>query len=698
MERDTIHRILLSSGHDPAAEQLLNQLRRAGLSVQGRDQSAIGELTDTLASEPWHLIIAFSGNAHAPVTDILAHLQETRLDIPCIVIDNQPGLCPVSATLQQGAADVFALDFLLQHEAGQQHFIHRVRRELQQLDERREKRQLTVSLREIRQHYHRLLDHTSDPVVWLSDGLYQYCNKAWLDFLGYGQADDLLHTPFLDQVAEPDVEPVRSFLRAALNPETGTRPEEFCALKIRHRDGSTIPVEMECTVIHQQDERSLQVRLRPATGITDHRNATDEMAGRDLITGLPARKRMLDAITLQISRAVYEGETATLVVLELEDLNAVRSVMGRADSNLVLSDFTSEMRNCCPEEAHCGRISDSGFAVILSGQSGPESFLEQIPGLNRVLQRLLPDQLDCRLSAGTAVISGESADAEALLVRAQHNRVARLNQRADPSSVKRQHRQLDQLARALDGDGLTLVFQPIVSLREDEQERYEVRVRLHDGEQMIPAAEFLETAIQHGLGAKLDRHVLDKALDLLTDSDNQELRLFINITLNTITDGSLLNWLAGELRRRRLPARRLILQISEIDALSATREVESFCRHLHELDIGISIAHFGCAMDPLSYLKPVGAAYVKLDHSLLSGIDQDARQRDRLQHLVHDLHAQGILVIAPVVERMEMLPLLWQARVNFVQGNALREPSAALDFGFVQDQEITLDSPSGHSA
>lgn len=696
MERESIYRILLTSGNDPAAEQLLNLLRRAGLSVQGRDITAEETLTDTLASEPWHLILAFSANRQPAVNSILAHLQETLLDIPCIVIDNDPTRAGADS-LTRGAADVFDIDALLQ-EGGQQHFVHRVQRELQQIGERRERRRLAVALQEIEQHYHHLLDNTTDPVAWLSDGLYQYCNPAWLDFLGHEEADELLYTPLLDQVAESDVDPTRHCLRKVMDPQ-GTEPADTrCTLKMRHRDGSMIPVELDCTVINHQGERTLQIHLSPATGTTSERNATHDLAGRDLVTGLPARKRMLDAITRQVSRAVYDGETATLVVLELENFDAVKSVTGRGDSNLILSDFTGELRRLSPPEAHCGRISDSGFAVLLPGNSGPDALLEQVPELNRILQELLPDRLQCRLTAGMAIISGESADAETLLVRAQHNRVLRINQRTELGTEARQHRQLAQIRKALDEDGLSLVYQPVVSLREDGLERYEVRVRLRDGKQLIPPAEFLETVTQHGMGAELDRRVISKTLDLLASGEHENLRLFLNVTLNSVTDSALLGWLAEALRERRLPARLLILQVSEIDALSAPRHVEAFCERLHELDLGVSITHFGGAMDPFQYLKPLSAAYIKLDRSLLSGIDRDAGQRDRLQQLVKGLHARGILAIAPMVERMELLPLLWQSKVNFVQGNVLREPSAALDFGFVQDEEITLRSPTGRSA
>jgi EAL domain-containing protein (putative c-di-GMP-specific phosphodiesterase class I) len=80
---------------------------------------------------------------------------------------------------------------------------------------------------------------------------------------------------------------------------------------------------------------------------------------------------------------------------------------------------------------------------------------------------------------------------------------------------------------------------------------------------------------------------------------------------------------------------------------------------------------------------------VKLDRSLLQNIDVDTRQRERLHEVVGTLHGQGISVIAPMIEDIKLLPMLWQAKVNFVQGNCLQQAADRMDFGVFNEEELS---------
>jgi len=209
---------------------------------------------------------------------------------------------------------------------------------------------------------------------------------------------------------------------------------------------------------------------------------------------------------------------------------------------------------------------------------------------------------------------------------------------------------------------------------------------------MIYPPRFLQLANQHGLGEKIDRWVAEKSLQVLQERNNPGLQLIINLTHNSIASPDFLPWLQQHMHERRQSAEHIVLQISELDIVSSPDEVNHFCQQLQQLRIDLSVTHFGCTLTPFKYLPHEGAVYVKLDKSLLDDIGLNLVQRDKLNTTVDALHAKGLLVIAPMIDQINLLPLLWQANVNFVQGNFLQEPSDKLDFSFVQDEELTLDS------
>ena len=250
----------------------------------------------------------------------------------------------------------------------------------------------------------------------------------------------------------------------------------------------------------------------------------------------------------------------------------------------------------------------------------------------------------------------------------------------------------ERLQNAFEQEDFLLVFQPVVNLKEDGVERYEVRIRLQDNENLIYPPRFLELANQHGLGERIDRWVCSQSLSLLRTRNSEALKLTINLTHNSIVSSEFLPWLLKAMHQENIAADQISLQISELDIASSPTQVQKFCEQMKSFGFILSITHYGCTFSPSNTIPLEMASIVKLDRSLLDKIDTDLEQREKLNATVSSLHARGLLVIAPMIDKIDLLPYLWKANINFVQGNCLQEPSENMDFSFVQDEELTLDS------
>jgi len=385
--------------------------------------------------------------------------------------------------------------------------------------------------------------------------------------------------------------------------------------------------------------------------------------------------------------------------VRLQGFDDYLTLTGRSAANFTLMDTTSLLRQSAPADAllaHCGH---GEFTLLISGPDNAaqaHQLQSEAAALDARLQASLPAGTDLRLSIGSTFINELTPSAETALDRARHNLTVRENSNPaaatpeDPYGTPEQ--MFQRLEEAFAHEDFILVFQPIVSLKEDGLERYEVRIRLQDHGMLIYPPRFLELANQHGLGEQIDRWVWSKSLQLLHERQNPALKLTLNLTHNSVISEEFLPWLQQQMLALRIRAGQLNLQISELDVVSSPSHVARFCSQLRALDIPLSITHYGCTLQPGQYPTLDDADYVKLDKSLLNGIGQDATRRERLNTTVKSLHARGLLVIAPMIDEIELLPLLWQASVNFVQGNCLQEPSASMDFSFVQDEEITLNS------
>ena len=50
--------------------------------------------------------------------------------------------------------------------------------------------------------------------------------------------------------------------------------------------------------------------------------------------------------------------------------------------------------------------------------------------------------------------------------------------------------------------------------------------------------------------------------------------------------------------------------------------------------------------------------------------------------MVGTLHGMGKLTIVPYVDSATMMPTLWQAGVNYIQGHYLQSPSDSMNYDF----------------
>jgi EAL domain-containing protein (putative c-di-GMP-specific phosphodiesterase class I) len=244
---------------------------------------------------------------------------------------------------------------------------------------------------------------------------------------------------------------------------------------------------------------------------------------------------------------------------------------------------------------------------------------------------------------------------------------------------------------ALQSSSFGLLFQATLCFKNDDLKHFEIRSQFRDEEgSKLPSELVFESAIQNALGEQLDRRVILEALKTLGLTRNQQLRFTINLTQNSIVSADFFPWLESVLKNYPALSGQLVFQLSEIDILIAQHHMEYFCQMLSQLDIRLSISNFGCTLDPFRYLSLLRAHYVKLDVSLLKKLGREHIRQQNLISLVSEIQDNGLQVIAPLIERSSFLPLLWQAGIEFAQGNVIHKPEQKLNLQLLEHEEITI--------
>tara|TARA_B110000285_G_scaffold170216_1_gene190468 strand:- start:192 stop:584 length:393 start_codon:yes stop_codon:yes gene_type:complete len=126
----------------------------------------------------------------------------------------------------------------------------------------------------------------------------------------------------------------------------------------------------------------------------------------------------------------------------------------------------------------------------------------------------------------------------------------------------------------------------------------------------------------------------------------------------------------------------LIFQFREIDAVRHLNQAAAISDQMKKVNGQISIANFGLAINPLKTLERVAVDFVKIDRLIVEKLDQSGDGKAEFQALMGGMTGTGVDVIVPFVEKANILPILWQQGVQYIQGHYVKKPSFEMDYDF----------------
>lgn len=242
---------------------------------------------------------------------------------------------------------------------------------------------------------------------------------------------------------------------------------------------------------------------------------------------------------------------------------------------------------------------------------------------------------------------------------------------------------VERIRIALNGSGFQLLFQPIVSLRGQEEEQFQVLLRLQGDDQRVhTAAEVIPAAKRSGLIGAVDRWVLERCAHLIGNRSRcgRSPRLFVTQSLDSMRDPASPGWLRALLERHQISGDTVSVELHARDATSALADVKRYVIAMKEVGASLTLSGFEAGEAGERLMQALPADYIKLAPRYLRF--GDAAISSELRALVGRTQERGKRVIAPRVEDARGAAALWAAGIDFIQGNFVQQAGADLAFDF----------------
>jgi diguanylate cyclase (GGDEF)-like protein len=532
-------------------------------------------------------------------------------------------------------------------------------------------------------------------------------SEQTLRLLGTQGVTKPCHEEFLARIHPDDRSRARSAFDDALHGGGGFDLEFRVGPADMHREEIIVQAQGEAMVGPNGLVAGLAGTLQD---ITERRRAEERirhLAYFDAQTALPNRILFQERVLQAIADARRSRRQVALLFMDLDHFKHVNDTLGHDAGDLLLCEVAARLNQAVRDTDPLTRGVQGSVESVLARHGGDEfivclSGIERAEDAARVATRVLaalaaPVRLNgtevyCTASIGISLYPQDGDDPETLLKHAdaamyQAKASGRNNYHFFDSSLSfRAFQRLSMetsLRRAIERQDFVLHWQPIVDVSKKALVAVEGLVRWRHAEMgLVRPDEFISLAEESGLVIPLGEWVLGAACRQLrewTDAGH-DFRVAVNIAAQHLRGPGLVDTVRRVIRDTGADPGRLEIEITESAFLQYAQDALNTLRRIKEMGVRVSIDDFGTGYSSLNYLRRFQVDTIKVDRSLIRGVDVDANGvavTAAIAALARGLH---VMPLAEGVESASQRDVLARQGFSCMQGYLFGKPVPVGEF------------------
>jgi EAL domain-containing protein (putative c-di-GMP-specific phosphodiesterase class I) len=245
----------------------------------------------------------------------------------------------------------------------------------------------------------------------------------------------------------------------------------------------------------------------------------------------------------------------------------------------------------------------------------------------------------------------------------------------------------EDFRKALGREELRVHYQPQVLLSTGQTVGFEALVRWEHPERgLLAPSEFVPLAEESGMIVPLGRWVLIEACrqarifrERMTAGETPDapLRMCVNVSVHQFRYPELVEEVSAALTETRIAPGDLALEITESVMMEKGHTDPDTLRALKDLGVTLVMDDFGTGYSSLTNLESFPVDVIKMDRSMVEGVDTDPESRAVVLAATVLAHALGLGVVAEGVETAGELDKLRSMGCDFAQGYYWLRPCSA---------------------
>ena len=427
------------------------------------------------------------------------------------------------------------------------------------------------------------------------------------------------------------------------------------------------------------------------------RNLLDVMAKKaskivqfnyDPLTGLENSRSFELVLDEALNQAGNLKTSHSLVNIDIDGMAVINDILGREAGDQLIKAVGTKISNMLRTHDSTARLGGDKFGVFLrdcdlfQAQQVMRKIADQVSTIKYKRQKKL---YEISISVGIAPINGSMESTTSIMNAAESarqrgkklgpNRITVYEVDATDLIDMKEHIQwLGLIQAALKDNGYQLYSQAIQPLDTDKDApHFEILLRMKGEEGILTPNTFLPAAENFQLMPKIDRWVIDRALQTLSEFseglDESVCQISINLSGQSLSDPEALgDFIKDRFKQYQINPSAICFEITETSAIANLKSALRFINDMRSLGCQFSLDDFGTGLSSFAYLKQMKVDYLKIDGSFVHNIIEDRVSESMVAAISQVGHAMGIKTVAEFVETVEIRDRLVEIGVDFAQG------------------------------
>ena len=419
------------------------------------------------------------------------------------------------------------------------------------------------------------------------------------------------------------------------------------------------------------------------------------IAGTDLLTGLPNRRRFCEELGAALADSWQNGLDHALLLIDLDRFKAVNDAQGHPAGDELLRLVGERLRGVLCDDRHVARLGGDEFAFLLrcdpAGPDRPQTDPAAVAG--RIVGALaepftLPSgavvQVGASVGIGITRVDDEGienlmhrADVGLYRAKAEGRGCFRFFEQGADAHIRALAQLEGELRQAVGADDVVPHFQPLVDLSTGQLVGVEMLARWpHPARGMVSPAEFIPLAEDSGLIGPMTVSLMRQGCRAAAGWP-AHVTLACNLSPIQLRDPNLPSTVAKVLAETGFPAARLELEVTESALVGDLALARRLLDEIRALGVKLALDDFGTGYSSLRHLQLLPFDKLKIDQSFVGAMVNDKESAKIVSAVVGLGHSLGLSTVAEGVETEEVAELLRGLGCDIGQGWLFGRPVPA---------------------